>query len=126
MTALLEVRDLHASYGASQALFGVSLDIAEGEVHALMGRNGMGKSTTVKCICRLLNASGTLRFDGQDLAPLRAHQAARLGIGLTPEGRRCFADLTPEESQFPSSRDKQPAQPRVATHSCNSCLLANP
>ena len=61
---------------------------------ALMGRNGMGKSTTVKAICRMLPATGALHFDGQDLTRLPSHKAARLGIGLVPEGRRCFRDLT--------------------------------
>ncbi|KUP94000.1 ABC transporter ATP-binding protein [Tritonibacter horizontis] len=102
--SLLTVKGLTASYGVSQALFGVDLDIAAGEVVALMGRNGMGKSTTVKAICRMISAQGELRFDGQDLHALPSHKAARLGLGLVPEGRRCFRDLTVAENLLATSR----------------------
>jgi len=95
---LLSLSNVSASYGASQALFDVSLNVGEGEVVALMGRNGMGKSTTVRCICRMMLAQGTLEFAAQNLSRLQSHQAARLGIGLVPEGRRCFADLTVYEN----------------------------
>ncbi|MGP6088219.1 ABC transporter ATP-binding protein [Antarctobacter jejuensis] len=105
MSALLQVAGLEARYGASQALFGVDLEVAAGEVVALMGRNGMGKSTTVKCICRMLRGAGMIRFDGQDLMPLPSHRAARRGIGLVPEGRRCFADLTVRENLQAAARD---------------------
>ena len=85
--SLLTLSGVTASYGASQALFGVDLTIAEGEVVALMGRNGMGKSTTIKVICRLLkNSAGSVQFVDQDIATLPAHKAARLGLGLVPEG----------------------------------------
>ena len=104
MTALLELRQVTAHYGASQALFGVDLEVAAGEVVALMGRNGMGKSTTVKSICRMLPAGGSLRFDGHDLSRLPSQRAARLGIGLVPEGRRCFADLTVTENLIAAAR----------------------
>ena len=103
--SLLEVRNISAFYGVTQALFDVSLDVGKGEVVALLGRNGMGKSTTVKTICRLLPArSGELRLDGQDLSRLPAYRAARLGIGLVPEGRRCFANLTVEENLIAAAR----------------------
>ncbi len=102
--SLLTITDVEATYGSSQALFGVSLNLDEGEVVALMGRNGMGKSTTVKCICRMIPAKGTLQFDGQDLTRLPSHRAARLGIGLVPEGRRCFADLTVYENLIAAAR----------------------
>ena len=101
---LLALSNISASYGSSQALFGVSLRIAEGEVVALMGRNGMGKSTTVKCICRMLPSQGTIAFDSVDLSHMPSHQAARLGIGLVPEGRRCFADLTVYENLIAAAR----------------------
>jgi branched-chain amino acid transport system ATP-binding protein len=101
----LELRGITASYGASQALFGVDFSIEEGEVIALMGRNGMGKSTTIKVICRLLkNAQGTVNFAGRDLNRLPAHKAARLGLGLVPEGRRCFRSLTVRENLHASAR----------------------
>lgn len=103
--SLLEMQGITASYGASQALFGVNLSIAEGEVVALMGRNGMGKSTTIKVICRMLkNTDGSLRFAGQDIAGLPSHRAARLGLGLVPEGRRCFTNLTVHENLYASAR----------------------
>lgn len=102
--SLLEIEGLSASYGASQALFGVTLDLAEGEVLALMGRNGMGKSTTVKAICRMMPSAGRLRFGGADLHGLPSHRVARLGVGLVPEGRRCFADLTVQENLVAAAR----------------------
>lgn len=103
--SLLQVRNLEAFYGASQALFGVDLEIAEGELVALMGRNGMGKTTTVRAITRMLRTSrGEIRFDGHDLSVLPSFRAARLGIGLAPEGRRCFAGLTVHENLMASAR----------------------
>lgn len=101
---LLSVRDLTASYGLTKALFGVDLEIGAGEVLALMGRNGMGKSTTVKAICRMIASAGTLSFDGKDLTRLPSHRAAQLGIGLVPEGRRCFAGLSVEENLIAAMR----------------------
>ena len=93
--SLLTVQNVAAFYGPSQALFDVSLDVGEGEVIALMGRNGMGKSTTVKVICRMLgHSAGQVSFADQDIGALPSHKAARLGIGLVPEGRRCFANLS--------------------------------
>ena len=103
--SLLKLAHVSAFYGPSQALFDVHLDIAEGEVLALMGRNGMGKSTTVKVICRLLrNRGGSVVFDGRDLGPVPAHTAARAGIGLVPEGRRCFAPLSVHENLIAAAR----------------------
>ncbi|WP_306119294.1 MULTISPECIES: ABC transporter ATP-binding protein [unclassified Roseitalea] len=103
--SLLNVEEITASYGASQALFGVSLTVAPGEVVALMGRNGMGKTTTIRCICRMLPVqSGTIAFDGQVLNRMPSHRAAQLGIGLVPEGRRCFANLTVAENLLAAAR----------------------
>jgi branched-chain amino acid transport system ATP-binding protein len=105
MTALLEVSDVTAFYGASQALFGVSLHVDEGEAVALMGRNGMGKTTTIACITRMLpTRSGRIAFAGHDLGRLPSHKAARLGLGLVPEGRRCFAPLTVQENLIAAAR----------------------
>lgn len=101
---LLTLKDVTASYGATPALFGVDLTVGEGEVAALMGRNGMGKTTTVKAICRMVPAAGQLEFAGQDLTRLPSHRAARAGIGLVPEGRRCFADLTVAENLIAAAR----------------------
>ncbi|MGM0584145.1 MAG: ABC transporter ATP-binding protein [Pseudomonadota bacterium] len=105
MTALLQADSLEVFYGHAQSLFGVSLEVAEGEVVALMGRNGMGKTTTIRAICRLLPlTSGRLSFAGQDLARLPSHRAARLGLGLVPEGRRIFPNLTVEENLLAAAR----------------------
>ena len=105
MSTLLEVSDLAAFYGSSQALFNVDLTVGTGEVVALMGRNGMGKTTTVRCICRMMPAEGgRMAFAGHDLTGLASHQAARLGIGLVPEGRRCFAPLSVEENLVCAAR----------------------
>lgn len=102
---LLSVENLAVRYGASQALFGVSFAVAEGEVVALMGRNGMGKTTTIQAICRMVPAmGGAVTFDGHDLLRLPSFRAARLGLGLVPEGRRCFAPLTVEENLVASAR----------------------
>ena len=102
--SLLAVKGLTASYGSSQALFGVDLTMAEGEVTALMGRNGMGKSTTVKAICRMITSAGDLRLFGRDLHSFPSHKVARLGVGLVPEGRRCFRDLTVRENLIAAAR----------------------
>ncbi|MEP3046592.1 MAG: ABC transporter ATP-binding protein [Roseibium sp.] len=105
MSALLTLKDVTASYGPSQALFGVSLDLHEGQVIALMGRNGMGKSTTVKTICGMLPSGGEISFAGQSLGRLPSHKIARLGIGLVPEGRRCFGSLSVEENLIAAARN---------------------
>ncbi len=101
---LLALEGVTAFYGPAQALFGVDLSVGEGEVVALMGRNGMGKTTTVRAICRLIPARGGLIFGGHDLTALASHRAARLGIGLVPEGRRCFRDLTVTENLTAAAR----------------------
>ena len=93
--AMLEVRGLQAWYGRAQVLFGIDLTIASGEVLALMGRNGAGKSTTIRAIMGLLDASrGEIAFEGERIERLPAYRIARLGIGYVPEDRRIFTDLT--------------------------------
>lgn len=104
MSALLTLTGVTASYGPSQALFDVALSVEEGHVVALMGRNGMGKSTTVKAVCGMLPSGGEIRFGGTDLSRLPSHKIARLGIGLVPEGRRCFASLSVEENLTAAAR----------------------
>lgn len=102
---LLDVQDITTYYGSSQALFGVAFQMAEGEVVALMGRNGMGKSTTIKSICNLMPAkTGRVIFDGASTDSLASHRVARLGIGLVPEGRRCFPNLTVYENLVAAAR----------------------
>lgn len=103
--SLLKLANISAFYGHAQALFDVHLSVDAGEVVALMGRNGMGKSTTIKVICRLLkHRGGTLSYDGFDIAKLPPYKLARAGVGLVPEGRRCFADLTVHENLIAAAR----------------------
>lgn len=105
MTALLRLVSVTAAYGPVQALFGVSLAVATGEVVALMGRNGMGKTTTIRAFTGLLPVtSGTVEFAGRAVTGLPAHRIARMGIGLTPEGRRCFGPLTVAENLTVAAR----------------------
>jgi branched-chain amino acid transport system ATP-binding protein len=102
---LLKVRGLETFYGASQALFGVDLDIKEGEVVALMGRNGMGKTTTITSIIGLARPrAGAINFGGTAIFGMRPHRIARLGLGLVPEGRRCFPNLTVMENLLATAR----------------------
>ncbi|MEO8630973.1 MAG: ABC transporter ATP-binding protein [Betaproteobacteria bacterium] len=91
----LSVRDLRAYYGRAQVLFGVNLEVGAGEVVALMGRNGAGKSTTLKSIMGLLpDVTGSVTFGGRNLSGLEAFQIARTGIGYVPEERRIFSELS--------------------------------
>lgn len=105
---LLSIKGLETFYGASQALFGVDLDVNEGEVVALMGRNGMGKTTTINSIFGLVRArSGAISFAGKQVAAMRPHRIARLGLGLVPEGRRCFPNLTVLENLLAAARGNE-------------------
>jgi branched-chain amino acid transport system ATP-binding protein len=95
MQPLLAVEGLSAWYGAAQILFGLALEVNRGEVVALMGRNGAGKSTTMKAIMGLVDRrQGAVRFDGRDISRFAPYRIARLGLGFTPEDRRIFTDLT--------------------------------
>ena len=98
MSALLEVAGLEVAYGASQVLFGIDLAMAEGEAATLLGRNGMGKTTTLRAICGLEPIkAGRIRFMGDDIAGWRPDRIGRAGIALVPEGRQCFPNLTVDE-----------------------------
>ena len=95
----LAADNLNAWYGAAQVLFDVSFTIGRGEVVALMGRNGAGKSTTMKAVMGLIaRRNGTVRLNGRDVSRLRPFEIARLGVGFVPEDRRIFSDLTVEEN----------------------------
>jgi len=99
MTALLSISDLQTSYGTSQVLFGVSFEVSAGQCVTLIGRNGMGKSTTINTIMGWVPPkSGTVRFAGQDITGRAPYQVAKAGIGLVPEGRRIFPTLTVKEN----------------------------
>ena len=97
--SMLEVKGLHAAYGRAQILFGIDLELRKGEVVVLLGRNGAGKSTTMKAVMGLLRPSaGSVRFLGADIERAKPHRVARLGLGYVPEDRRIFTDLTVEEN----------------------------
>ena len=96
---MLKVRNLRAAYGSSQVLHGVDLDIAAGEVVTLLGRNGMGKTTSVSSIVGVMESrQGEIELEGKRIERLASHQVAKLGIGLVPEGRQIFPNLTVREN----------------------------
>ena len=103
--SLLSLSSLKAYYGDSQALFDVNLEINEGEIIALMGRNGTGKSTTVKSIFQMIPTKGELLFSDKNLSNLKSFQISRLGVGLVPEGRRIFGQLSVQENLIAASRE---------------------
>ena len=102
---MLEVRDLHAYYGKSHILQGVDLHIDEGEVVSLLGRNGVGRSTTVKAIMGEVPPQGVIRFKGQDIAGLPSYRIARLGLGYVPENRDIFPTLTVRQNLLMGIKD---------------------
>ena len=93
-TDMLKLHDIHAYYGKSHVLHGVSFDVGPGEIVALLGRNGSGRSTTAKAIMGLVHAEGTLRWKDQDILRKKAYEIAHLGIGYVPENRDIFPKLT--------------------------------
>jgi branched-chain amino acid transport system ATP-binding protein len=105
--ALLEVERIETCYGLSQVLFGLSLSVRTGEMVALMGRNGMGKTTTIRSIMGLTPArAGAIRFAGNDVRNLPSFRIAQLGIGLVPEGRQIFPNLTVRENLVAASGNR--------------------
>ncbi|HXD14139.1 MAG TPA: ABC transporter ATP-binding protein [Xanthobacteraceae bacterium] len=109
-TPLLELAGVETSYGLSRVLFGISLTVAPGEVISLMGRNGMGKTTTVRSIMGLTPpADGSIRFAGIEIGGLPAYRIAKLGLGLVPEGRQVFPNLTTRENLVATSADRHGA-----------------
>lgn len=113
MSSLLDVDGIETFYGRSQVLFGMSLSIAAGEVVTLMGRNGMGKSTTIRSIMGLTPAaSGRIRFRGGDIRGLPAYRVAKIGVGLVPEGRQVFPNLSVRENLVATAANRSgTAQP---------------
>src|SRR6266850_5245514 len=129
---LLEVENVETCYGLSQVLFGLSLSVRSGEMVALMGRNGMGKTTTIRSIMGMTPArAGTIRFAGEEVRSLPSYKIAQLGIGLVPEGRQIFPNLTVRENLVAASGNRQGARdpwtiekihalfPRLAERSSN-------
>ncbi len=112
---MLEVRDLHSSYGKVEVLRGVSLNVGDGEIVGLLGRNGVGKTTTLKAIMGLVRTSaGRATFDGVDLTDIAAHKVPGQGIGYVPQGRGIFPNLTVEENLFLGLRGEPSAPQRAA------------
>jgi len=108
--ALLEIENIETRYGRSQVLFGISLTIAAGEMVSLLGRNGMGKTTTVRSIMGLTPAmTGAIRFDGVDIRRLPPYRVAQHGIGLVPEGRQVFPNLTTRENLLATASNRRGA-----------------
>src|ERR1700694_2642432 len=107
-TPLLEVDGIETCYGLSQVLFGLSLSVQTGEMVALMGRNGMGKTTTIRSIMGLTPArAGKIRFGGEEVCSLPSYRIAKLGIGLVPEGRQIFPNLTVRENLVAACGNRQ-------------------
>lgn len=99
MNRLLQIEELQAWYGPTQVLFNVALRVDEGQVVCLMGRNGMGKSTTINAICALVDrCEGQISLSGKSILGMPSHRIAQAGIGLVPEGRRVFANLSVREN----------------------------
>ena len=100
MTALLDVTDLHAYYGKSHILHGVSFSVQTGEIVSLLGRNGVGRSTTIKAIMGDVPPQGSIRFKDREIVGLKPHQIARLGLGYVPENRDIFPTLTVRQNLY--------------------------
>jgi branched-chain amino acid transport system ATP-binding protein len=108
---MLEIENLHAYYGKSHILQGVDLTVKAGEVVSLLGRNGVGRSTTVKAVMGEVPPQGTVRFKGQDIAGWPSHRIARLGLGYVPENRDIFPTLTVRQNLLMGVKDpRQPGQ----------------
>ncbi|HKO69438.1 MAG TPA: ABC transporter ATP-binding protein [Bradyrhizobium sp.] len=105
--SLLEIESIETCYGLSQVLFGLSLSVGSGEMVAMMGRNGMGKTTTIRSILGLTPArAGAIRFAGQEVRRFPSFRIAQLGIGLVPEGRQIFPNLTVRENLVAASANR--------------------
>ena len=103
--AMLEIADLHGYYGKSHVLHGVNLHVNAGEIVCLLGRNGGGRSTTAKAVMGQVVAKGAVRFKGRDILGMKAYEIARLGIGLVPENRDIFPDLTVRQNLMLGIKD---------------------
>ncbi len=106
--AMLEVRDLHAYYGKSHILQGVDFSVDEGEIVSLLGRNGVGRSTTIKAIMGEVDRTGSVKFKGQEIGTLKPHQVARCGLGYVPENRDIFPQLTVRENLLLGMKSTKP------------------
>ena len=105
---MLEVHDLHAYYGKSHILQGVEFRVAEGEIVSLLGRNGVGRSTTIKAIMGDVERTGSVKFKGREIGALKPHQVARSGLGYVPENRDIFPQLTVRENLLLGMKSTKP------------------
>ena len=106
MTAALAVRDLHAYYGDSHVLQGISLDVSEGECVAILGRNGAGKTTAISAMVGFIRARGSVTVHGTEVGGQPPHRVARAGVSLVPQGRRVFGDLTVRENLVLTAKER--------------------
>jgi branched-chain amino acid transport system ATP-binding protein len=105
---MLEVRDLHAYYGKSHILQGVTFSVGEGEIVSLLGRNGVGRSTTIKAVMGDVERTGSVSFRGQEIGAMKPHQVARCGLGYVPENRDIFPSLTVRENLLMGMKSNKP------------------
>jgi len=112
MSALLEIKDLNAFYGKSHVLHGVDLHVKDSEIVSLLGRNGVGRSTTVKAAMGQVNATGSVLFKGEQMIGLKAFQIAHKGLGYVPENRDIFPTLTVEQNLLLGEKSNTKAKPR--------------
>ncbi len=105
---MLEVRDLHAYYGKSHILQGVNFHVSQGEIVSLLGRNGVGRSTTIKAVMGDVDRTGSIQFKGQEIAHFKPHQVARCGLGYVPENRDIFPSLTVRENLLMGMKSTKP------------------
>ena len=108
MTALLSVSDLHVYLGESHILQGIDFEVTEGGVTALLGRNGVGKTTTLRALMGLVDRSGQIRYGGDDITATATHKIVQRGVGYVPEDRDVFAGLTVDENLRLAERDAEP------------------
>ena len=107
---MLEVADLHAYYGKSHILHGVSLNVGKGEIVSLLGRNGVGRSTTIKAVMGQVSANGSVRFKGQEILGRKTFEIAHLGLGYVPENRDIFPTLTVEQNLILGMKGNKPGK----------------
>ncbi len=103
---MLEVRDLHAFYGKSHILHGVHLSVGDGEIVSLLGRNGVGRSTTIKAVMGMVDCRGSVKFKGEEMVGLKAYQVAHKGLGYVPENRDIFPSLTVRQNLLLGQKGK--------------------
>ena len=108
---MLEVRDLHAYYGKSHILHGVNMTVGKGEIVSLLGRNGVGRSTTIRAVMGMVDCTGSVKFQGEEMVGLKAYQVAHKGLGYVPENRDIFPTLTVHQNLI-LGRKRGAKQPR--------------